>query len=237
MANSELNWTAVLAGSAERELSEVLAAAIEALVSVAGRSEGRQPLSSALEQWLASSQAAGGGTAEETEAAPPVSAALEQLLAADQTRVRAITENMTAVVKSTTRAAAGEGGGGGTAKSVVSTLFGSALAATPLIGGLVKLFGGGGGGSETTTATYNVYTPPQPLEFEGAVDREAGIPNWSVPEPAGRGRAQTVTMPQVTVQVSAMDSQSFLDHSDEIARAVRQAMLNSHGLNDVISEL
>jgi hypothetical protein len=43
--------------------------------------------------------------------------------------------------------------------------------------------------------------------------------------------------PQITVNVQAMDSKSFLDHSDEIARAVREAMLNMHSLNDVISEL
>ncbi len=43
--------------------------------------------------------------------------------------------------------------------------------------------------------------------------------------------------PQITVQVQAMDSRSFLDHSEEIARAVRQAMLNSNGINDVITEL
>ena len=32
---------------------------------------------------------------------------------------------------------------------------------------------------------------------------------------------------QITVQVQAMDSQSFLDHSNDIALAVRQAMLES----------
>jgi len=49
----------------------------------------------------------------------------------------------------------------------------------------------------------------------------------------GGGGAAT----QITVQVQAMDSRSFLDHSEEIAQAVRQAMLNSHGINDVITEL
>jgi hypothetical protein len=34
-----------------------------------------------------------------------------------------------------------------------------------------------------------------------------------------------------------MDSQSFLDHSDDIAMAVKQAILNSSSLNDVIAEL
>lgn len=42
---------------------------------------------------------------------------------------------------------------------------------------------------------------------------------------------------QITVQVQAMDSKSFLDHSNDIAMAVRQAMLESSTLNDVIREL
>ena len=50
---------------------------------------------------------------------------------------------------------------------------------------------------------------------------------------AGSGGGST----QITVQVQAMDSQSFLDHSDDIAQAVRQAMLQSSVLNDVIREV
>lgn len=45
------------------------------------------------------------------------------------------------------------------------------------------------------------------------------------------------TPQQITVQVQAMDSQSFLDRSQDIAQAVRHAMLNSHPVNDVISDL
>ena len=41
----------------------------------------------------------------------------------------------------------------------------------------------------------------------------------------------------ITVNVQAMDSQSFLDRREDIARAVREAMLESHSLNDVVSEL
>jgi hypothetical protein len=42
---------------------------------------------------------------------------------------------------------------------------------------------------------------------------------------------------QIVVNVQAMDSRSFIDHSQEIAQAVREAMLNMHALNDVVSEL
>lgn len=41
----------------------------------------------------------------------------------------------------------------------------------------------------------------------------------------------------VHVHVQAMDSQSFMDRSNEIASAVKSAMLNSHSLNDVVSEI
>ena len=41
----------------------------------------------------------------------------------------------------------------------------------------------------------------------------------------------------ILVQVQAMDSQSFMDHSNDIAQAVRQAMLNLHSVNDVIADL
>jgi hypothetical protein len=42
---------------------------------------------------------------------------------------------------------------------------------------------------------------------------------------------------EITIQVQAMDSRSFMDHSHDIAKAVREAMLNMHALNDVISDL
>ena len=46
------------------------------------------------------------------------------------------------------------------------------------------------------------------------------------------------TAPQITVNVSAMDSQSFLDHSTDISEAlVREAMLNMHPINDVVASL
>jgi hypothetical protein len=42
---------------------------------------------------------------------------------------------------------------------------------------------------------------------------------------------------QITVNVQAMDARSFLDRSNDIALAVRDAMLNMNAINDVVSEL
>ena len=58
--------------------------------------------------------------------------------------------------------------------------------------------------------------------------------DWSQ-KPATAGTP--VYAPNVTVQVQAMDSRSFLDHSDQIAQAVREAILNAHALGSVVSEL
>jgi len=86
-----------------------------------------------------------------------------------------------------------------------------------------------------------VYSQPASIRTEAALPREEGNGLSSVsygqdgfvratPRPA-------TIVPQVTVQVQAMDSRSFLDHSNEIARAVRDAVLNMHSLNDVMAEL
>jgi hypothetical protein len=71
--------------------------------------------------------------------------------------------------------------------------------------------------------------------FNGAfaVDAAQGnLPRAVVQPPS----SSSVGAPQITVQVQAMDSRSFLDHSNDIALAVRQAMLESNVLNDVVRE-
>ena len=49
--------------------------------------------------------------------------------------------------------------------------------------------------------------------------------------------AASAPQPQVVVNVNAMDTQSFMDRSNDIARAVRDAMLHMHPVNDLIGEL
>ena len=39
------------------------------------------------------------------------------------------------------------------------------------------------------------------------------------------------------MNVNAMDSKSFMDHSTDIANAVREAMLNMHPINGVVASL
>ena len=118
----------------------------------------------------------------------------------------------------------------------MSGLLGNTLSLSPIISGLLSLFGGGGTAKTSAAAPFQL--PP-------SVQTQAGLTGGSngqiVPvdygqggQPRGQGASSS---PQINIQVNAMDSKSFLDHSDEIAHAVREAMLSSHALNDVIADL
>ena len=49
--------------------------------------------------------------------------------------------------------------------------------------------------------------------------------------------AQVNKLLRTGANVNAMDSQSFMDHSTDIANAVREAMLNMHPINGVVASL
>jgi hypothetical protein len=123
---------------------------------------------------------------------------------------------------------------GGTIGNLASTVLGGSL--SPIIGGLLSLFGGGGSQTLAAPAPFRL---PTPVQYDAGLT--GGSPGQVAPVSTGAGgqpRPQASTSaPQITVQVNAMDSQSFLDHSDDIANAVRQALLSSNSLSDVISSL
>ena len=131
-------------------------------------------------------------------------------------------------------------GAANTAKSIGSYLLGG-LGIGPLISGIIGLFGSG---DPPAPAPVVKYSPPPALQYQGAVMSGGQISGYDYND---RGGIRTMDAakpsqapqsgPQVIVQVNAMDSRSFLDHSDDIARAVRAAILNSSSLNDVISEM
>jgi uncharacterized membrane protein len=157
---------------------------------------------------------------------------VEQLRAAGQAQTEALIANTAALLKSTaSRATGGVGASaGGFAQNLLSG-FGPGGLVGPLVSGLIGLLGGG---KAEAPAPLVVYTPPAAVKYEGAFSRSEGsgvqssaAPSWT-PQMGG---------PQITVQVQAMDSRSFLDHREEIAQAVREAMLNSHALNAVVKDL
>ena len=130
--------------------------------------------------------------------------------------------------------------GSSTAKTVLKTI-GMATGVGPIVTGLMKLFGGGSDSEEAAL-------PALPFSLPEQISVEAGLAQDRSFVPVAysqRGVARSMmanqrsepAAAQISVNVQAMDSRSFLDHSDEIARAVRDAMLRSHSLNDVVAEI
>ena len=165
---------------------------------------------------------------------------MQQLETVAQAETETIQSNTQAINQNTTQLGQGPQG------ASIASQAGSALESTlgmglsPLLTGILNLFGGGGGGGSpsvpsaflmpprvSVNAGISEAAPTQPF----AVDYAAGGQPRAGTSGAGTGSAQ------ITVQVQAMDSQSFLDHSHDIAQAVRQAMLQSSVLNDVIREV
>ena len=172
---------------------------------------------------------------------------IDALRSANQALAEVVQSNTQAV----TQNSAAQSGGksvASTVGSVASSLFGSGLGLVPLITSLAHLFGGGS--SEPAPALLP-YTAPGSLRLDLADTAQAntgisgfspvaygqnGLPRLSREDNPARSPARDAG-PQISIQVNALDSRSFMDHSYEIAQAVRQAMLNSHSLNDVVSDI
>ena len=145
---------------------------------------------------------------------------------------------------------------GGSALSTVFDVFKGGL--SPLIKGIFGIFGGGG--EPAAPAPLMKYALPPSIHFQGAevggrvtnADYDqAGIARAysgvadaapvmrpdGAPSSGNAGSRPGSPPPQITVQVQAMDARSFMDRSNDIALAVRDAMLNLNAINDVVNEL
>lgn len=172
-----------------------------------------------------------------TEQLTSLATQITSLTSVQQEQISALQDNTQAVTQNTSSKSGGGTSVASTVESTASTFLGGGLSSlSPLIGGILSLFGGGGA---QTLAVAPPFMLPLPVQSEAGVTATA--PGQVTPVSygeTGQPRAQSAnTSPQVTIQVNAMDSQSFLDHSDDIAMAVKQAILNSSSLNDAIAAL
>jgi hypothetical protein len=143
-------------------------------------------------------------------------------------------------VQSAATTAASSNSASNTGRSIGGTILGAlgtGLGLSPLLSGVLRLFGGGGGSNAEPAPLVKFELPPSQSVSAGvsqAVPGAAFAVDYAqngLPRPVANTAAS-----QITVQVQAMDSRSFLDHSNDIALAVRQAMLESSVLNDVVRE-
>jgi hypothetical protein len=178
------------------------------------------------------------GTARDfTEQISSLTSQISNLGSIQQTQIGATQDNTQAVTQNTVSKSSGGASVGSTVGSIASTLLGGGSILSPIVSGLMSLFGVGDSSQSTTTSAP--FMLPAPVQYEAGIT--GGTPSQVAPVSygqSGQPRAQATTpVPQVNIQVNAMDSQSFLDHSDDIATAVKAALLSSHSLSDVISDL
>jgi hypothetical protein len=130
---------------------------------------------------------------------------------------------------------------GSVASDVIKTI-GMVTGVGPMITGLLKLFGGGDDPKASVTAPIP-YSLPEQVSVEAGLASDRSFVGIGYAANGGARALNTTRIssergaPQIHINVQAMDSRSFADHSDDIARAVREAMLRSHSLNDVIAEI
>jgi hypothetical protein len=158
------------------------------------------------------------------------------LTSIQQTQFGATQDNTQALLQNTIAQSSSGASVGSTVSNIASTVLGGGSILSPILSGLMSLFSGGDS-SQTSTATLP-FMLPAPVQYQTSL----GTNSPGQTSPASQGvsgqspaQAAAAAAPQVNIQVNAMDSQSFLDHRDEIARAVREVLLTSNSLNDVIS--
>jgi hypothetical protein len=177
-------------------------------------------------------------TAGSGENAATLASHFRALGAAAQEQAGALTANTQALTMNT----ASQGGGaastaGNIAKSAAKSLAGglTLYRLGTAIAGLFKK-------EQPEPPPLATYTLPPAIRFEGAAPRDHSEPILGADYgqdglPRAIPASARYTAPPITIHVQAIDSRSFLDHSSEIAGAVREAILNSHILNDIVSEL
>lgn len=107
--------------------------------------------------------------------------------------------------------------------------------------GLVSLFAGlieGVSGNDAATPSGLArFVAPSSIRLEAGLVGNTAVAVDTTQGNLPRMIAAAAQPQQIVIQVQAMDSRSFLDHSNDIALAVRQAMLETAVLNDVIREV
>lgn len=173
------------------------------------------------------------------EALRALATQIDALRGVYQSQTTQTLENTAAVVQNTRSRASEVASTVASVARSTGSFLGGGLAVSPLISGIAKLFGIGRERQELPSLTP--FALPTAVSLDGGLTQSGASPLAGVSYgQSGLPRAIPPAPPTgttISVNVQTIDSRSFLDHSDDIARAVREAMLNSHPLNDVIAEI
>ena len=98
------------------------------------------------------------------------------------------------------------------------------------------LFSGGGGEQEAVPLTKFSF-PDQTRTDLAASLRNDGQSSSVRTDAFGLTQAAPVVQPSIQISIQALDARSILDRSDDIAAALKQAMLSNHEINDNLNEI
>jgi len=187
-----------------------------------GGASGASSLSNVLQSTLKEASAA---VTQSNKQLTDLQSLHHQMLASTNQNIQALNANTTA-----------KGSTGSSAMSTVgnlaSSILGQGSILSPIISGVMQLFGGGQTSSQPAFAPFIM---PPSMQLDTAINKSVPLAAQTSPDTSSAGPSAAAQAPHVQIQVNAIDSRSFLDHSDAIAEAVRQALLNSHSLGDVIA--
>jgi hypothetical protein len=149
----------------------------------------------------------------------------------------ALSANTNALFQNT--AAQSQGGAAGAVATVARGFGSRLLSGNPLLGGIAGIFGGRT--SDTPVESFARYLRPERRDLEIGISPSTEayyVASRSHTVAAGQAHENSGSrpVPQVVVQVNALDTRSFLDHSADIAKALREAVLNSTTVSDVLNE-
>ena len=196
----------------------------ETSVPAASSATGSNALSGVSQVLQSTMKEASDAVTENNRQLTALEAAQQQLLASTNQNTAALNENTTSKGSSGSSALS-------TASTIAGGIFGQGSLLGPIVSGIMSLFGGG---SSSPQPVLTPYVAPSPVQLETVINSPTTTGQGNTGQNTTAQNA-TASAQTVQIQVNAMDSKSFVEHSDEIAEAVRQALLNSHSLGDVIA--
>ena len=187
-------------------------------------------------------QSVPGGATEVSQQVAALSKNLTDLKTVQQSQLDKLNENTQALHQNTSAKSAGGRSTAGSIGSAASSIFGGVLGLAPIFKGIFDLFSGSKSQAVQPPTPFNL---PPSIQYAGGVGQsdgrvtpvDYGQNGLARPLNGAGGSSGPQAAQTVQINVNAMDSRSFLDHSEDIARAVRHAMLHSNALNDLIADL
>lgn len=115
------------------------------------------------------------------------------------------------------------------------TNFLTSLFLGPVWKGIFSLFGRD---SEESTAALSKFSFPENSRTDlSASLRADGQASGIRTDAFGLSQSTPVAQTPINISIQALDARSILDRSDDIAAALKQAMLSNHEINDNLNEL